>query len=71
MPRAMRREFRLIRHFWDRDRNRKENIAMPYTIQDYQRDYVREHLDLLSPQEVLRRYTPEEVIKQFSPEEIQ
>ena len=46
---------------------RKENIAMPYTIQDYQRDYVREHLDLLPPEEVLQRYTPEEVLRRYSP----
>lgn len=49
---------------------RKENIAMPYTIQDYQRDYVREHLDLLSPDEVLNRYSPDEVLNRYSPDEM-
>ena len=45
------------------DHYRKENSAMPYTAQDYQKDYVREHLDMLPPEEVLSRYSPEEKLK--------
>ncbi|HLA35840.1 MAG TPA: hypothetical protein VJ001_13335 [Rhodocyclaceae bacterium] len=44
-----------------------EGIAMPYTIQDFQRDYVRDHLNLLSPDEVLQRYSPDERLKNLSP----
>jgi len=49
---------------------RKENIAMPYTIQDYQRDYVREHLNLLPTEEVLNRYSADERLKGISPDEV-
>jgi len=48
---------------------RKENIAMPYTMQDYHRDYVREHLDQLSPEEVLSRYSPDQRLKGIPLEE--
>ena len=53
---------------------------MSYTMKDFQRDYVRNHLGLLSPDEVLDRFSPDEVLgrfsldeilKRFSPEEIQ
>lgn len=47
-----------------------ENIDMSYTLQDFQKDYVRDHLNLLSPDEVLQRYSPEEVLKRYSPEDI-
>ncbi len=30
------------------ERYQQEKIAMSYTIQDYQKDYVRDHLNLLS-----------------------
>lgn len=33
---------------------------MPYTVKNFGRDFVREHLHLLSPQEVLSQYKPEE-----------
>ena len=45
-------------------------IAMPYTIEDFQRDYAREYLDRLSPDEVLERYSPDEVLKRYSPDEV-
>ena len=47
-----------------------EGVAMPYTIQDFQKDFVRDHLNLLSPDEVLRRYSPEDVLRRYSPEEV-
>jgi hypothetical protein len=47
-----------------------ERIDMPYTMQDFQRDYVREHLDLLTPDEVLNRYSPDEILKRYSPDEV-
>jgi len=55
----------------------QERMNMSYTIQDYQKDYVREHLDLLStddrikdlsPDEVLKRYSPDDIIDSLSPE---
>ena len=46
-----------------------EGVAMPYTIQDFQKDFVRDHLGLLSPSEVLRRYSANERLKDLSPAE--
>ena len=43
---------------------------MSYTVQDYQKDYVREHLDLLSPDEVLKRYSVNDRVKDLSPDDI-
>ncbi|MGH8474744.1 MAG: hypothetical protein ACRER2_03080 [Methylococcales bacterium] len=48
----------------------QEKFDMSYTVLDFQKDYVRDHLDLLSPEEVLKRFSPEEVLKRFSPEEV-
>jgi len=48
----------------------QERMNMSYTVQDYQKDYVREHLDLLSTDEVLRRYSPDEVLRRYSPDEV-
>lgn len=61
-----------------------EGIVMPYTMEDFRRDYFREHLDqflgLLTPEEVMQRFSAEErlrglpaeeVLQRFSPEQIQ
>ncbi len=42
---------------------------MPYTMEDFNRDFTRDHLHLLPPEERLRGLPPETVFKQFSPEE--
>ena len=47
----------------------QEEIDMSYTIQDYQREYVRDHLNLLPTEEVLKRYSAEEVLKRYSADE--
>ncbi len=47
----------------------REHIVMSYTKQDFQKDYVLEHLNLLSPDEVLKRYSPDEVLKRYSPDD--
>jgi hypothetical protein len=56
----------------------KEGVVMPYTMEDFNRDFTRDHLHLLPPEERLRGLPPEErlrglppeaVFKQFSPEE--
>jgi hypothetical protein len=38
-----------------------EGIAMPYTMEDFRRDYVKEHLQKLSPEERLEGLSPEEL----------
>lgn len=62
------------------DNYRLEGLNMPYTMEDFQKDYVREHLNVLSPDEILKRYSPDErlsglasdeVLKHYSPDEIQ
>ncbi len=44
---------------------------MSYTMEDFERDYARDHIHLLSKKEVLGQYSPEEVLEQYSPEEIE
>jgi hypothetical protein len=46
-----------------------EGFEMPYTMQDYRRDYVKEHLDELSPEERLKGLPAEERLKGLPPEE--
>lgn len=43
--------------------------VMPYTMEDFNRDFTEEHLHLLSPEERLKGLPPEVVFRQFSPEE--
>jgi hypothetical protein len=43
---------------------------MPYTWEDFRRDYTREHLSLLPPEERLQGLSPEERLQGLSPEEI-
>ena len=47
-----------------------EGIAMPYTMQDFCRDFTKEHIHQLTPEERLQGLTPEEVLKSFKPEEV-
>jgi hypothetical protein len=47
----------------------KEKVIMSYTMQDFQKDYIRDHLDLLSADEVLKRYSSDEVLKRYSLDE--
>src|SRR5262249_6264927 len=48
---------------------RKEGVAMPYTMEDFRRDYVREHLKALTPEERLQGLSAEERVRGLSPEE--
>ncbi len=34
---------------------------MPYTMEDFRRDFTRDHLDLLTPEERLHGLSPEEI----------
>jgi preprotein translocase subunit Sec63 len=43
---------------------------MPYTWEDFRRDYTREHLDLLTADEILRRFSADEILRRFSADEI-
>jgi hypothetical protein len=50
---------------------RKEGVQMPYTMEDFRRDYVREHLKDLTLEERLAGLSPEERLAGLSPEAIQ
>ena len=51
------------------DQYRKEGIQMPYTMEDFRRDYVKEHLKDLTPEEIREALSPEELLRGLSPEE--
>ena len=42
---------------------------MSYTMKDFQKDYVRNHLGLLSPDEILDRFSPDDRLKGISPDD--
>jgi hypothetical protein len=48
---------------------RKEGVDMPYTMEDFRRDYVKEHLKELTPDEILARLSPAELLAHLAPEE--
>ena len=47
-----------------------EGLNMPYTMEDFRRDYVRDHLDLLTPEEILQRLPMQEVLQQLPMQEV-
>ena len=52
------------------EKYQQERIDMTYTVQDFQKDYVLDHLNIVSADEVLKRYSPDEVLKRYSPDEV-
>ena len=53
------------------DNYQKEGVAMSYTMQDFQKDYVREHLNVLTADEVLKSYSLDERLEGLSLKEIE
>ena len=51
------------------ERYQQEGLAMPYTMDDFLRDYVKENLEKLTPAERLAGLSEEEIVKALSPEE--
>lgn len=47
----------------------REGINMPYTMEDFRREYVKDHLKDLTPEERLQGLSPHEVFKGLTPEE--
>jgi hypothetical protein len=41
----------------------EEIFAMPYTVEDFKRDYAREYIDTLTPEERLEGISDEELLK--------
>lgn len=46
-----------------------EGVNMPYTMEDFQRDYVRSRLDRLTPKERLEGLAPQERLEGLAPQE--
>ena len=42
---------------------------MAYTFEQFTKEFVADHLNLLSPDEVLKRFSPDERLKDLSPDE--
>ncbi|MGH8559730.1 MAG: calcium-binding protein [Methylococcales bacterium] len=47
----------------------REKFNMAYTVEDFQKDYVREHLDLLSPDDRLQGLSPDDRLQGLSPDD--
>ncbi len=47
----------------------REGLTMPYTMEDFRRDYVKEHLKELTPDERLEGLSPDQRLEGLSPEE--
>ncbi|KOR27484.1 hypothetical protein TI04_13210, partial [Achromatium sp. WMS2] len=46
-----------------------EGLAMPYTLDDFERDYLRSHVHLLPPEDRLKGLRPADLLKSLKPEE--
>jgi hypothetical protein len=57
----------LLSRLWERYKS--EGLNMPYTMADFRRDYVKEHLKDLTPEERLAGLAPEERLAGVPPEE--
>jgi hypothetical protein len=56
------------------ERFQEEGFAMPYTMEDFERDYIKEHFGQLTPEEqgeVLKRLPPERRLAGLTAEQIQ
>ena len=52
------------------NRYKAQGVVMPYTVEDFRRDYAREHLHQLTPEERTEGLSPEERTEGLSPEEL-
>jgi hypothetical protein len=47
-----------------------EGIKMPYTMEDFRKDFVINNLNILSPDDVLKKYSPDDRLKGLSPDDV-
>ncbi len=52
------------------DYYRLEGIRMPYTVEDFEREYAEGFLARLTPEKIMKWMPPEDFVKKFPPEEI-
>ena len=43
-----------------------EGIPVSYTMKDFQKDYVKDHLGVLSPDEIMESFSPDDRLKGLS-----
>ncbi len=43
---------------------------MPYTMEDFEQDYVRDHLDVLTVEEILQQLPLKEILQRLPAEEL-
>ncbi len=48
-----------------------EGITMPYTMEQFQKDYIKAHIRVLDPEEILSKFKTEERLKGLRAEEIE
>ena len=48
-----------------------EGIAMPYTMEQFQKDYIKAHIGVLDPEEILSKFKAEDRLKGLRAEEIE
>jgi hypothetical protein len=49
---------------------KQRGAVMPYTMDDFRRDYVRENIHVLSAEEILQKFSPEKRLEGLSPDEV-
>ncbi|MCI5192167.1 MAG: hypothetical protein D3915_03435 [Candidatus Electrothrix sp. AU1_5] len=47
-----------------------EGIPMAYTMEDFKKDYVKENLGVLSPDDVLQQFSPDDRLRGLAPNEV-
>jgi hypothetical protein len=53
------------------DQYQREGVAVPYTMDDFKRDFLKEHLKDLTPQERIAGLSPEELLQAVPTEVIE
>jgi len=48
----------------------KEGLIMAYTFEDFYRDFTRDHVHFLTPEERMKGLSPDDILKRFTPDDI-
>jgi hypothetical protein len=48
----------------------QEFYPMSYTLEEFNKEFVKNHLHLIPAEEVLKQYSADEVLKRYLPDEI-
>lgn len=47
-----------------------EGMDMAYTMADYRRECIEDALEMITPEEVMKKFSPEELLKDLSPNQV-